>query len=485
MEEEKVILVDEYDRPLGLMPKMEAHRKALLHRAFSVFVFNDRGQLMLQQRALSKYHSPGLWTNTVCSHQREGETNEEAGRRRLEEEMGFRTDLREIFHFIYRAELDNGLTEHELDHVLIGRFEGLPRPNPEEVAAYKWMHLWELKRDIERNPGAYTVWFRIIFRKSFRKLINEAGKMFMEKPVAFRPYFEEKIWGDARLKEILNKPAPYERTGESWEISAVRGKDSVVEGGVFHGMRLRDLWEWLDEDFWGGMKAEYKAFPLLIKYIDADDDLSVQVHPDDEMAARLHGSYGKNEAWYIMQADPGAALYLGFREGVTEIDYLQKLSEGRLEDILRRVPVKGGEMFYIPAGTVHAIGKGILLAEVQQTSDITYRIYDWNRPGLDGKPRPLHTDRAREAIRFDLRPERVHEPDLRTPYFHIRRKIWQNDEEIITNRPLIWQNTGEGIMETGGVKSLKGHTWLLWPGRHKIRVEKPGMTLLTQTPTKR
>lgn len=170
--EEQVILVDENDNQIGLMPKMEAHEKALLHRAFSVFIFNKNGDLMIQQRASTKYHSPLLWTNTCCSHQREGEKNIEAGQRRLFEEMGFITNLEEVFSFIYKASFDNGLTEHELDYVLIGNFDGKPKINKEEVEAYKWMSLEELKIDIENNPSIYTVWFQIIFNKSYKKLTN-------------------------------------------------------------------------------------------------------------------------------------------------------------------------------------------------------------------------------------------------------------------------------------------------------------------------
>ena len=170
--EEQVVLVDEKDNPIGLMEKMEAHEKALLHRAFSVFIFNKKGELMLQQRAASKYHSPLLWTNTCCSHQRDGETNLEAGKRRLEEEMGFVTEIKEVFSFIYKAPFDNGLTEHELDHVMVGSFEGAPSINKEEVESYKWMNLEDLKSDIKNNPDIYTAWFKIIFDKSFEKLAN-------------------------------------------------------------------------------------------------------------------------------------------------------------------------------------------------------------------------------------------------------------------------------------------------------------------------
>ncbi|MGB5942979.1 MAG: isopentenyl-diphosphate Delta-isomerase [Leeuwenhoekiella sp.] len=170
MTEELVILVDENDKEIGLMPKMEAHEKALLHRAFSVFVFNDKNELMIQQRALSKYHSPGLWTNTCCSHQRQGEDNITAGKRRLQEEMGFETKLKEELSFIYKAPFDNGLTEHEFDHILLGHFDGEPKINPDEVAAWKWVPLVELKQDILDNPQNYTAWFKIIFDRFSKQI---------------------------------------------------------------------------------------------------------------------------------------------------------------------------------------------------------------------------------------------------------------------------------------------------------------------------
>jgi len=162
--------VNEKDEPIGLMPKMEAHEKGLLHRAFSVFVFNDKNELMLQQRALSKYHSPGLWTNTCCSHQREGESNIQAGKRRLQEEMGFTTNLKDTMAFIYKAPFDNGLTEHEFDHILVGNFNDLPNLNPQEVSAWKWMKLEEVKTDMKNHPERYTEWFKIIFDKYYQSI---------------------------------------------------------------------------------------------------------------------------------------------------------------------------------------------------------------------------------------------------------------------------------------------------------------------------
>ena len=171
--EEQVILVNEKDEPIGLMGKMEAHEKGLLHRAFSVFVFNSKQEVLLQQRAACKYHSPNLWTNTCCSHPRVGETNQQAGERRLQEEMGLQVPLQEVFSFIYKAPFDNGLTEHEYDHVLIGYSDAQPQINPEEVASWKWLSLEAIKEDILQAPERYTAWFKIIFEKFYHHLLSK------------------------------------------------------------------------------------------------------------------------------------------------------------------------------------------------------------------------------------------------------------------------------------------------------------------------
>jgi isopentenyl-diphosphate delta-isomerase len=170
MTEENVILVNHNDEQIGLMPKLEAHEKAVLHRAFSVFVLNSKNEIMLQQRAHHKYHSPMLWTNTCCSHQREGESNIQAGTRRLFEEMGFTTELKELFHFIYKAPFENGLTEHELDHVMIGHYNGEPEINKDEVESWKWMGIDAVKMDMLQHPEIYTVWFKIIFDEFYHFL---------------------------------------------------------------------------------------------------------------------------------------------------------------------------------------------------------------------------------------------------------------------------------------------------------------------------
>lgn len=167
---ELVVLVDRDDNQLGLMEKMEAHEKGLLHRAFSVFLFNSKGEMLLQQRAFSKYHSGGLWTNACCSHPRDGEDTIAAAHRRLEEEMGFDCEIKKAFHFIYKSALDNNLTEHELDHVFIGQYEGAIVPNPEEVESYQYIPVPELVKDVENNPQNYTEWFKICLEEVLNRV---------------------------------------------------------------------------------------------------------------------------------------------------------------------------------------------------------------------------------------------------------------------------------------------------------------------------
>ncbi len=465
MKEEQVILVNEKDEVLGYAPKMAAHEQALLHRAFSVFIFNDAGELLLQQRAAHKYHSPKLWTNTVCSHQRKDESNITAGQRRLMEEMGMQAGLKEVFHFIYKAELDQGLTEHELDHVMIGFSNQTPEINPDEVMAYRWANLDDIKKDIALHPGQYTEWFKIIFQNSYQQLEQELDNYFLTKPIKFRPLFKEKPWGGDKLKKILNKNIPSNKTGESWEVSTIPDNYSIVEEGYFKGKNLKYLLEQYREKLVG--QSVYQQFgndfPLLIKYIDANDDLSIQVHPDDEIAAKYHQSFGKNELWHIIQVEPGAAIYLGLKKNINKDKYLQHLKNGTLENILNKINVKAGETYYIPAGTVHTIGEGILLAEIQQSSDITYRIYDWNRMGLDGKPRELHTEKALEAINFEAKPLLQNTEQIKTAYFNIEIMHLNNnrsDDLSKTDSFVILMNI-EGQYMINGQNFHKGETLFL------------------------
>lgn len=221
-------------------------------------------------------------------------------------------------------------------------------------------------------------------------------------PIKFEPILQEKIWGGNKLKTILNKDTDRENIGESWEISGVKGYISVVENGPEKGKTLVDL----IEEFKGALVGERiylnfgNDFPLLIKFIDARTDLSVQLHPNDKLAKERHDSFGKTEMWYVMQADKGSKLNIGFNKDVEKNEYLEHLEKGEITKLLNFEEVKKGDAVFINTGKVHAIGGGVLLAEIQQTSDITYRIYDWDRVDANGESRELHTALALDAIDF-------------------------------------------------------------------------------------
>ena len=221
-------------------------------------------------------------------------------------------------------------------------------------------------------------------------------------PLFFKPISKQRLWGGRKLVDFLNKPFLGNEIGESWELSAVSGDVSVVSDGPLKGKQINELIEIYKADLVG--KSVYKRFgndfPILIKYIDAQKDLSVQLHPHDYLAKERHNSFGKNEMWYIMDADPKAQLIMGFSKDIDKNEYQSYLKNGNIEDLLHYDGVKRGDTFFIRTGTVHAIGAGILLAEIQQSSDITYRIFDWNRKDKGGNARELHTELALGAIDF-------------------------------------------------------------------------------------
>ena len=218
----------------------------------------------------------------------------------------------------------------------------------------------------------------------------------------FVPQFVPKIWGGRRLETVLKKNLPSGSIGESWEISGHRTHLTPVVAGQYTGQTIYDIAAQSGSEVYGRLATQCESdFPLLLKFIDASDVLSVQVHPDDTYSARHESSLGKSEAWIVVDCEPGSFLYRGFRDNATLKDFDALLAEGRLEEILRPVEVKPGDCIDLPATTVHAIGAGILLCEIQQSSDVTYRVYDWNRLGSDGKPRPLHVERARDVMDFD------------------------------------------------------------------------------------
>jgi len=222
-------------------------------------------------------------------------------------------------------------------------------------------------------------------------------------PLQFEPILKERIWGGTKLKTYLNKPIMSNSTGESWEISTVENDVSVVSNGVYKGKSLNDLINEFPEAILGTtVYAKFgKQFPLLFKYLDARDDLSIQVHPNDKLAKERHNSFGKTEMWYVMQADENARLILGFKEKSSAEEYVQNLKNKTLLTILDTKTVKQGEVYFLETGTVHAIGAGTLIAEIQQNSDITYRLYDFDRVDANGNLRDLHIDLALEAINYE------------------------------------------------------------------------------------
>ena len=222
-------------------------------------------------------------------------------------------------------------------------------------------------------------------------------------PMLFEPNLHQIVWGGSRLVQWKGLP-DQEHIGESWEVSAVESSPSVVANGGYKGLSLPDVVATDPEGILGRSVARHygKKMPLLVKFIDARNDLSIQVHPDDAMAQREHGKMGKTEMWYILDAEPGASIYSGFRKSLTPDEYKRMVADGTITDALAKHEAHAGDVFYIPAGRVHAICGGIMLAEVQQSSDVTYRIFDYNRPGLDGKPRELHTELAARALNYKV-----------------------------------------------------------------------------------
>ena len=228
----------------------------------------------------------------------------------------------------------------------------------------------------------------------------------------FHPILKEVLWGGAAICPFKGLPADPRRIGESWEVSDVEGRRSVVSGGSESGTPLDELIRRHGADLVGRSVMERfgERFPLLIKFIDAHDDLSVQVHPDDDLARQRHDSFGKTEMWYVVQATPGAALYSGFSRPIDADEFRHRVEEGTIMEVLRRYEVCPGDVFFLPAGRVHAICAGCFVAEIQQTSDVTYRIYDYDRRDADGRPRELHIAQALDAIDY------TYHPDHRTRY---------------------------------------------------------------------
>lgn len=223
-------------------------------------------------------------------------------------------------------------------------------------------------------------------------------------PLTFRPIIKERIWGGSKLNTFLNKEVTIKNAGESWELSSVPNDVSIVNNGELSGKNLNEIIALNPEAFLGKEVIEKfgMEFPLLFKFLDANKDLSVQLHPNDELAKARHNSFGKTEMWYVMQADKDARIIMGFKENSSQEEYLTHLANKSVVSLLNEIPVKKGDVFLLETGTIHAIGSGVVIAEIQQTSDVTYRIYDWDRVDADGNGRELHTELALEAINYKV-----------------------------------------------------------------------------------
>ena len=297
-------------------------------------------------------------------------------------------------------------------------------------------------------------------------------------PLKFEPILKEKIWGGNKLQTLLNKDIKEANAGESWEISGVKGDISVIANGNLKGQNLQSVLSNYKEDLVG--KRVYSVFkdefPLLIKFIDAQDDLSIQVHPGDELAKERHNSFGKTEMWYVIDSDEGAELISGFNRDLDKETYLEKLNNGKITEILNSEKAKSGDVFFIPVGRVHAIKSGILLAEIQQTSDITYRIYDWDRVDNNGNGRELHTENALDALDFKKYEKYKTEYSIvknerillkKSPYFET------NLFELNQNKKLSYDNLDSFVIymvmsgevnikfEDGNLNAKKGETVLI------------------------
>ena len=288
-------------------------------------------------------------------------------------------------------------------------------------------------------------------------------------PVKLTPAFKDYLWGGERLKTEFHKQTDLTPLAESWELSAHKDGQSVVASGTYAGLTLTDYLAAIGKDAMGTACGKYDYFPLLIKLIDAKGDLSVQVHPSDEYALAHEGEYGKTEMWYVLDCEEGAALYYGFREDTTRAEYEAAIREGRLTDILNRVPVKRGDVFFIPAGTVHAIGAGILICEIQQNSNTTYRVYDYNRRDKDGNLRPLHVEKALAVSDLRTSPDLPAIPDgedvllAECGYFEARR-LRVKGQGAVNATPesftALTVTEGEGVLSHSGgeIPFRKGDT---------------------------
>jgi mannose-6-phosphate isomerase len=314
-------------------------------------------------------------------------------------------------------------------------------------------------------------------------------------PLKFQPILKERLWGGTKLKDVLGKPSDNDITGESWEISTVKGDVSVIANGNLSGTSLQELINENPEGVLGKSVVERFGtdFPILIKFIDAKKDLSIQLHPNDELAKERHDSFGKTEMWYIMDADEEANLIVGFNKDVSKEEYSKSLQDDSLLDLLNYEPVKEGDTFFINTGKIHAIGAGVLLAEIQQTSDVTYRVFDFNRRDKDGNLRELHTEMALDAIDYKKKDDfKVSYPNkidavntmVDCPYFKTNfLELSEELEQDVTLRDSfsIYMCVGGSVEvqnDFGSVNIHKGETTLVPANSTSIFLKTAGAKLL-------
>ncbi len=313
-------------------------------------------------------------------------------------------------------------------------------------------------------------------------------------PLKFLPILKSKVWGGSKLKSVLGKQTESDLVGESWELSGVKGDISVVSNGVFEDKSLDELLAQFGSKILGDRVQQTfgKEFPLLFKFIDAKEDLSVQLHPNDSLAASRHNSFGKTEMWYIVDTSPEARLIVGFNREMDQQRYEKSLSEGNLTKTLNSEEIKPGDAFFIAPGTVHAIGGGTLLAEIQQTSDITYRIYDWDRPDVDGNMRELHSDLALEAIQFNAPNARLDYDDEENSIVKLCTSDYFETNKLKLTKPLHRDTTkldsfrvymcveGDVLIESenASVPVSAGETVLIPASIEKIILKTASATLL-------
>ena len=317
-------------------------------------------------------------------------------------------------------------------------------------------------------------------------------------PLKFKPILKERLWGGTKLKDVLNKTIESDITGESWELSGVEGDISEVSNGNLAGTSLQSLMDSQGEALLGKsvVKRFGNEFPILIKFIDAKQDLSIQLHPNDELAKERHNSFGKTEMWYIMDADPGAKLIVGFNKDVEKEEYVKSLEEGTLTDLMNYEEVGEGDTFFINTGKIHAIGAGVLLAEIQQTSDITYRVFDFNRRDKEGNLRELHTSLAVDAIDYEKKDDfkvdypkqkDTVNPMVNCPYFKTNFMELSNSlEQDLSQRDsftIYMCVGGEATIKNdwGSASIRNGETILISASSSYVNIDAQGAKLLEVT----